>query len=124
MKMRKQRLMGATLVLIVGVIVALASTGTTPEEQDATAAVMIGPLGLYMIFTRDYVLYDGEPSEEDKRPHTGKPRYKAELDPWAPTSPGAAIDPLFPWSSWEPTGKGTTTSNIKKGAKPWQENVL
>jgi len=124
MKMIKQRLMGVTLVLIAGAVVALASTGTTPEDQDATAAVLIGPLGLYMIFTREYVLYDGEPLAEDERHHARKPHRKPELDPWAPTSPGAAIDPLFPWSSWEPTGKGTTTPDIKKGAKTWRENVL
>ncbi len=121
--MIKQRLMGAMLVLLAGAVVALASTGTTPEDQDATAAVLIGPLGLYMIFTREYVLYDGEPLE-DERPRIREPHHKPELDPWAPTSPGAAIDPLFPWNTWEPMEKGTNTSDIKKGAKPWQENVL
>ncbi len=73
--------------------------------------------------TREYVLYDGEPLE-DGRPRIRESHHKPELDPWAPTSPGAAIDPLFPWSSWEPTEKGTNTSDNKKGAKPWRENVL
>lgn len=64
MKMIKQRLMGLALVAISAFVVVLASGGTTPEDQDATAAVLIGPLGLYMIFTKQYILYDGEPLED------------------------------------------------------------
>lgn len=123
MKMIKQRLMGVAMVVIAGAVVALASTGTTPEDQDATAAVMIGPLGLYMIFTRDYILYDGEPVEREPRPRIRERHHEPELDPWAPMSPGAAIDPLFPWSSWEPLEESTDT-DIKKGAAAWQENAL
>lgn len=61
MKMRKQRFMGVALVAIAALVVLLASTGETPEDQDATAALLVGPLGLYMIFTKNYVLYGGEP---------------------------------------------------------------
>ena len=88
MKMIKQRLMGLGLVAISALVVLMASGGTTPEDQDATAAVLIGPLGLYMMFTKDYVLYDGEPLEEE--PEEGP-------DPWAPSSEtGALPHPLYP----------------------------
>ena len=61
MKMRKQRLMGVALVVISWLVVLLACTGETPEDQDATAALLVGPLGLYMLYSDDYLLYDGEP---------------------------------------------------------------
>lgn len=91
MKMRRQRLMGLALVAISVLIVLLASSGTTPEDQDATAAVLIAPLGLYMIFTKNYVLYDGELIE--KAP-------EAKPDPWAPSSPtGELPHPLYSFKS-------------------------
>lgn len=102
MKMRKQRLMGLALVVISGMLLALASTGTTPEEQDATAVLLTLPLGLYMIFTKTYVLYEepeakarGEPEPRLREAHRA-----AEVDPWAPIDTGVHIDPLFPWSGW------------------------
>ena len=55
--MRKQRHMGAALVVLSWLILLLAATGTTPIDQDATAAVLLLPLGLYMIFTEQYILY-------------------------------------------------------------------
>lgn len=78
MKMRKQRLMGLALVVISGILLALASTGTTPEDQDATAILMTLPLGLYMIFGKTYILYDGEPEakardEPEIRPRASPP---------------------------------------------------
>ena len=53
MKMIKQRLMGLGLVAISALVVLMASGGTTPEDQDATAAVLIGPLGLCCSFRFD-----------------------------------------------------------------------
>ena len=89
MKMIKQRLMGLGLVAISALVVLMASGGTTPEDQDATAAVLIGPLGLYMMFTKTYILYDGEPVEEEP---------EEEPDPWAPSSEtGALPHPLYPF---------------------------
>ena len=41
-------------------VVLLTSSGTTPEDQDAAAAVLLAPLGIYMMVTRTYILYDGE----------------------------------------------------------------
>lgn len=78
MKMRKQRLMGAGLVVIAWLVLLLACTGKTPEEQDATAALLTLPLGLYMLYSDTYVLYDNDIEEENihhtarKELHHGK----------------------------------------------------
>ncbi len=55
--MRKQRIMGAVLVLLSIVILISAAAGRTPAEQDATIVLLILPLGLYMIFTKNYILW-------------------------------------------------------------------
>lgn len=68
MKMRKQRCMGLVLVLLSLLVVKMASTGTTPEDSDATVAVLLGPLGIYMMVTKQYILYDGE--EANSEPNT------------------------------------------------------
>ena len=60
MKMTKQRLMGLALVVTSVLLLFLASTGETLEERDATAVLIILPLGKYMMVTKNYVLYDGE----------------------------------------------------------------
>ena len=60
MKMTKQRLMGLALVVTSVLLLVLASTGETLEERDATAVLIILPLGMYMMVTKNYVLYDGE----------------------------------------------------------------
>ena len=60
MKMTKQRLMGLALVVTSVLLLFLASTGETLEERDATAVLIILPLGMYMMVTHNYVLYDGE----------------------------------------------------------------
>lgn len=101
MKMRKQRLMGLALIAIAALVVALASTGETVEDRDATAAVMIGPLGLYMMFTKEYVLYDGEPAE---------PEEKARDRP-GPTRRGSS-------SSKRTTTKGVNTWHGKELSSP------
>ena len=108
MKMRKQRLMGVALVVIAWLVLLLASNGGEgPEDSDVTAALVVGPLGLYMLFTNIYILYDGEPVK------TQEPR--AEPDPWAPSSPTAILPhPLYPFESpfYEQLYREETT--------PWQ----
>ena len=58
MNMRKQRLMGAGLLAISAAMAALAWMGSTPEERDITAAVLLAPLGVWLLVTKEYVLYD------------------------------------------------------------------
>ena len=60
MKMTKQRLMGLALVVTSVLLLFLASTGETLEDRDATAVLIILPLGMYLMVTKNYVLYDGE----------------------------------------------------------------
>lgn len=62
--MRKQRLMGVLLVVLSWAMLLIAGTGQTVEEQDATAVMLTLPLGLYMIYTETYVLYDGPADKE------------------------------------------------------------
>ena len=53
MKMRKQRLMGLAMLAITALILVMARGGKTPEDSDATAALLTGPLGLYKLHTRE-----------------------------------------------------------------------
>lgn len=53
----EQRLMAIGLLLICAVVLWLCSTGTTPEDQDATVVVLLAPLGLWMLFTKEIVIY-------------------------------------------------------------------
>lgn len=57
MKLRKQRIMGAALVLLSILVLFWAATGKSPEWQDGTVVLLILPLGLYMMFTKHYILY-------------------------------------------------------------------
>ena len=62
MKMRKQRLMGVGLIVISWLVLLLACTESeSPEDNDATAVLLVAPLGLYMLYSDTYLLYDGEP---------------------------------------------------------------
>lgn len=89
--MRKQRLMGVGLIIIAGLVLLLACTGEGPEDRDATAALLIAPLGIYMLCSNACLIYDGEPE--------AKARDRPEPDAWAPTSPGGQSNPLYPYSS-------------------------
>ena len=51
-RMIKQKLMGIGIVLLCIVMVKFAMTGMTPEDKDVSFAVLLLPLGIYMIFTR------------------------------------------------------------------------
>lgn len=57
MKMRKQKIMGAVLVLISALVLVGAATGRSFYDRDATVVLLILPLGLYMIFTKNYILW-------------------------------------------------------------------
>ena len=56
-KLMEQKLMGLVLLVICAFVLWLCSTGTTPEDQDAKAVVLLAPLGLWMLFTKDIVIY-------------------------------------------------------------------
>lgn len=56
-KQMEQKLMGIGLLLICAVVLWLCSKGATPVDQDATAVVILAPLGLWMLFAKDIVIY-------------------------------------------------------------------
>lgn len=95
MKMIKQRLMGVGFIAIAWFVLLLAYGGASPEDQDATATLLVGPLGLYLLYSDTYLLYDGEPERRARDSPEPSPAYQY------PTTP-------------------TTT----KGADTWQGNEL
>ena len=56
-KLMEQKLMGLVLLVICAFVLWLCSTGTTPEDRDATAVVLLAPMGLWMLFTKEIVIY-------------------------------------------------------------------
>ena len=56
-KRMEQKLMGLAMLIICAIVLWLCSKGTTPVDQDATAVVLLAPLGLWMLFTKDIVIY-------------------------------------------------------------------
>ena len=67
MKMRKQRLMGASLLAVSALLPALIiGAGSAPEDRDATAVLLTAPLGVYLTATPHYILLDGETAAEQQ----------------------------------------------------------
>lgn len=56
-KRMEQKLIGLGLLIICAFVLWLCSTGTTPEDQDATAVVVLAPLALWLIFSKEIVIY-------------------------------------------------------------------
>lgn len=81
MKMRKQRLMGLAMLVITALILVMARGGKTPEDSDATAALLAGPLGLYMLLSKTYILYeDKEPKEATEASRSGEATPRAYIN--------------------------------------------
>ena len=55
-KLLEQRLMGLGLLACCGVQLWMCSTGTTMADRDGTAVVLLAPLALYMLFTKEIVI--------------------------------------------------------------------
>lgn len=56
-KRTEQKLMGLAMLIICAIVLWLCSIGTTPKDQDATAVVMLAPLALWLIFSKEIVIY-------------------------------------------------------------------
>lgn len=56
-KRTEQKLMAIGLLLICAAVLWLCSTGVTLEDQDTTAVVLLAPLGLWMLLTKEIVIY-------------------------------------------------------------------
>ncbi len=68
MKMREQRWIGLAFVIISGLMLALAASGETMEERDATAVLFTLPLGLYMMFSDTLILGQDDAPESSRDP--------------------------------------------------------
>jgi len=79
MELREQRLIGLVLVILSAVLLLVASTGTTPQDQDATAVLLILPMGLCMVFSKIDFL-NGYETEEPEEPEPTKSN--RNLTPW------------------------------------------
>ena len=55
--MLQQRLMGLLLVVLSMVMLIVCAHGTTIEDRDGTGALMVLPMGLYLIFTKNICIY-------------------------------------------------------------------
>lgn len=54
----KQKIMGIVLIIMTVAIFMVARTGTTPMDQDCTFALITGPLGLYLLVTKNIIIVD------------------------------------------------------------------
>lgn len=54
--MVQQKVMGLVMILITGLILWLALTGVTTEDQDCTAIFITLPLGLWFLFSRKILI--------------------------------------------------------------------
>ena len=57
MKRGRDRKSGLALVTVSWVLLALILGVETPEERDVTVVLLTLPLGVYMLFTEEYILY-------------------------------------------------------------------
>lgn len=67
MKMRKQRLMGASLLAVSVLLALIIGAGSAPEDRDATAVLLTAPLGVYLTVTPHYILLDSETAAEQQK---------------------------------------------------------
>lgn len=56
-KISEQRLYGIGIILLCALALLVASTGTSIEDRDCTAVLLILPLGIYSLFTRKVVIW-------------------------------------------------------------------
>ena len=56
-KRTKQKLVGIGLLLTCALMLWLCSIGTTPQDRDATAVLLLAPMGLWMLFTKEDLIY-------------------------------------------------------------------
>jgi len=56
-KMMGQRLIGLALLACCVLVLWLCHRSTVPTERDATVVLLMAPLALYMLFTKELVIY-------------------------------------------------------------------
>ncbi len=55
-KLIEQRLMGLGLLACCALVLWLCHNGTTPADRDATVVLLLAPLALYLLFSKDIVI--------------------------------------------------------------------
>ena len=55
-KFYRQKLIGVLLIVIAVIMVQMCSSAQTLEQADCARAVLVAPLGLYLLFTRHIVI--------------------------------------------------------------------
>lgn len=56
-KLLQQKLYGLAMIAISILILCVAASGKTVEDRDATAVLLTDPMGLYLLFTKNIVIY-------------------------------------------------------------------
>lgn len=56
-KLFEQRMLALGILACCAIVLWMCSTGTTVEDRDATAVVLMAPLGIYALFTKKIVIY-------------------------------------------------------------------
>lgn len=56
-KLREQRLIGLAVLVCCAAMFWLCSTGRTLGDRDATAVLLLVPLGLWMLVTKEIIIY-------------------------------------------------------------------
>ena len=55
-EMIKQRMFGLLILSLCAVIVLVAAGGQLPEGGDITAILLFAPVGIYALFTKEYIM--------------------------------------------------------------------
>lgn len=56
-KMLLQRVLGLGLIAMCALILWVASTGKSVEDRDATAVLLLAPIGFYLLFTKNTAIH-------------------------------------------------------------------
>ena len=74
--MIRQRFYGLIIILLCLVFILMAMQGNTSGEKDITPVILLLPLGLYMIFSKKYLLHQFTEDNTMKfRPQLEQPKH-------------------------------------------------
>ena len=102
-----QRLAGAGLLALSVLLLILVSGGTTPDDRDGTAALLLIPLGIYLMTTRRRV-FGGDEAEEAPAQESG------EMCPGCRYNVGVPHPRCGGCDGW---------NKYRKGVKSWPANA-
>jgi len=56
-ELTKQKLMGFALLIMCVLLLWMCCAGRTAEDKDGTVLLLLAPLGLWLLFTKEIVIY-------------------------------------------------------------------